>query len=514
MIKYFAIINIVILFSHENRCFLHPTQNRERPNLQTYYLSNDESFKIHYDLDGNNAPDLTDLNNNSIPDYIEEVAIIAQDSRHTLINVMGYLSEPDDGDGIYDIYIVNQTAWGWNVPESAITGASYIKIDNDYLGTTFNSSFCLNNIDKMRVSVAHEFFHAIQRSYRPNYNTDHDFLLEMSSMWFEDLMVPDCNDYLSFTNYSSGIFKKPDQNFDGSESSNSASFGYSMALFGHYLSRIIDPNGLENQQNSTIIREIWENYQNQSNQIEVNAAGQSIINILSEYDITFSDVWSDFISRNIFSGQFDYYNQDFYYYTDQQYMSPVSLANPSTIIIPGYEYDLLSALNSYSASIVKLKSDYSQLINLNYLNNNCEFDNVSIIGDINTFFKYEDLSLPLILNPSDIMYLISSSDVLVCDNLNFQVSSSLVPDDLIKLYPNPVYYNGDIFIQIDSYESIDNVLFEIFDANGKLLINENKIFSNAPIYINIKKKLKVSGVYLLKISYNKKTYKYKFSYIK
>ena len=114
------------------------------------------------------------------------------------VRICDFLPTEDDEDGVYDIYIVNQSAWGWNVRESSITGASYVKIDNDYLGNTFNSNYCFEAIDKMKISVAHEFFHAIQRAYRPNYNTDHDFLLEMSSMWFEDLMVPDCNDYLCF----------------------------------------------------------------------------------------------------------------------------------------------------------------------------------------------------------------------------------------------------------------------------------------------------------------------------
>ena len=53
-------------------------------------------------------------------------------------------------------------------------------------------------LKKMKISVAHEYFHAIQRSYKPNASENSDFLMELSSMWFEDIMVPDCNDYLSF----------------------------------------------------------------------------------------------------------------------------------------------------------------------------------------------------------------------------------------------------------------------------------------------------------------------------
>ena len=48
----------------------------------------------------------------------------------------------------------------------------------------------------MKVTVAHEFFHAVQRAYidgQPNfYQYDHDtYFMELSSTWFEDVAYPD-----------------------------------------------------------------------------------------------------------------------------------------------------------------------------------------------------------------------------------------------------------------------------------------------------------------------------------
>ena len=48
----------------------------------------------------------------------------------------------------------------------------------------------------MRLTVAHEFFHAIQRAYRAYPSGNTTFLYEMSSTWIEDVIVPDGNDYL------------------------------------------------------------------------------------------------------------------------------------------------------------------------------------------------------------------------------------------------------------------------------------------------------------------------------
>ena len=516
MIKYIIfIISVSILNSSDNRCLIIPEESRTRPDLETFYLSSSGHFKIHYNTEGSQSPDQTDLNNNQVPDYVEEVAIIAEDSRYTLINIMGYLPEPDDGDGIYDIYIVNQSAWGWNVPESSITGASYVKIDNDYLGNTFNSNYCFDAIDKMRISVAHEFFHAIQRAYRPNYNTDHDFLLEMSSMWFEDLMVPNCNDYLSFTNYSSGIFKNPDQKFEGSESDNSASFGYSMALFGHYLSRVVDIEGSEDQTNSNIIRRIWEDYQTESNQIDVNAAGQSIINIISDYENSFSDVWTDFIARNMFSGTYNYFNEDIYYYSDQQYMSPLSFSYPSTSIGNNFQDILSLSISPYSANIVKLNSLENQLININYSYDKCLSEKISVIGsnDLITTLKYSNNN-PIVLNESDLMYFISTAKSIECDSYNVEILSTPIPSDIISVYPNPIYYSGHISIAIESYSNIDDVLLRVYSINGKLILEQKNETFSSPFDFNISKALKASGVYLLSVTYNQKESFYKFAYIK
>ena len=201
MIKLIVIFNCIIFFSflQANRCVEDLIHNRERPELDTFYLSKSGHFKIHYDLtnkDGN-LPPQEDSNEDGIPDYIESVAEISEDSRNILIDTMKYLPEPPDEDGVYDIYIQDQNAWGYNWVNTEY-GWSYVTIDNDYLGDDFESDYCFNSIDKMKISIAHEFFHAIQRSYRLPL-TDHDFFLEMSSMWFEDLMVPNCNEYFYVT---------------------------------------------------------------------------------------------------------------------------------------------------------------------------------------------------------------------------------------------------------------------------------------------------------------------------
>ena len=153
-------------------------------------------FFIHYDTTGEAAPDLTDNNpNNGIPDYVDEVGIIADSARNVLINEMTYQQEPLDNDGIYDIYLskLGDREYGWANPTNG--GRSYLKIRNEY--DIFSTS-SLSSLQLMRITLAHEYFHAIQYGYR-KYSvsssfTSNKYFYEMSSMWFEDILIPDGND--------------------------------------------------------------------------------------------------------------------------------------------------------------------------------------------------------------------------------------------------------------------------------------------------------------------------------
>ena len=132
-------------------CMKENHSRSSRPDhLTQTHLSQSEHFIIHYDTpDGDDAPVQTDLDSNEIPDYIEQVAAIADSTRQILTEVMGFRQEIDDEDGKYDIYIIDQfNAYGYNHPDygDGITGSSWIEIDNDYA----ESSYYTNGIKVIR----------------------------------------------------------------------------------------------------------------------------------------------------------------------------------------------------------------------------------------------------------------------------------------------------------------------------------------------------------------------------
>ena len=138
-----------------------------RPEKDTFAISPSSHFYIHYDTTGNTAPNLTDIDGNGIPDYVDEVALIADSAYHVLVNVLEYDEEPFDGEGGYDIYIMSYGAnvYGYNYKDNGST--SYLQIDNDYVG--YNSKFNLTPIQIMQITVGHEYFHAIQYGYEENF---------------------------------------------------------------------------------------------------------------------------------------------------------------------------------------------------------------------------------------------------------------------------------------------------------------------------------------------------------
>lgn len=304
-----------------------------RPKRHKTYFSPDNIFAVHYDTSDYNAPDLTDNNSDGQPDWVVEVAA-ALDSVRNLLLALGFDPAPADDDGIYDVYIqeYNGGTYGFTVPDSAdVYGRtiSYIRMDNDFAE---DEHYYTHGIDAARVTAAHEYFHAVQMGYKPAYFDV--FLYELSSTWFEDVAFPEVNDWVYWFKEGSETFgKKPTQPMAGSD-------GYSIAIFGHYLTHI---TGIYQPD---IMRHAWERFKS------TNATAAI------EYGLTFNSnnltvAWTDFVARLFLNGRAP--NPDLYFYADQDLLNPPDCGAAITLInnltIPFYD------LQPGTAGIQALKVD-------------------------------------------------------------------------------------------------------------------------------------------------------------
>ncbi len=170
-------------------------------------------FRFHYARTGYHAVDVTDNNGNDVPDYIDSMATVFNEVSQKLHYEMGYLKPPGDGyysgtrdkggSAHYDVYVRNLSSryYGYVQPEEYAQG----KGDNEQSGTitevnAFTSymtmrnnyrSFPLPQMENIKVTAAHEYFHAIQFGYD---GWEKPWLLESSAVWMEEEIYDEIND--------------------------------------------------------------------------------------------------------------------------------------------------------------------------------------------------------------------------------------------------------------------------------------------------------------------------------
>ncbi len=204
-------------FSTDEQVLLRPFLTR--PSTQKSYVSSDGRFRIHYDISGSAAVDLSDGDASGVPDYVEEVALAFEKAYQKEVVELGMNPPPSDNgvDGDeWDIYLeAIPGAYGWTnfdqkVDPAGDTWITYIEMDHNYNNTP------TSGLDGARVTAAHEFFHMIQLGYSGrdddgNQMLDDLFLLEASATWMEDVVYNDINDYI---NYLSTFFRQEGLPFD------------------------------------------------------------------------------------------------------------------------------------------------------------------------------------------------------------------------------------------------------------------------------------------------------------
>jgi hypothetical protein len=221
----------------------------QRPILSHSILSPRGRFKIHYNTTGTHAVAPTDADANGVPDYVDETARIFEAVWDLQINQLGYNPPPSDDDGVYDVYITNlalRRVYGYAHPIvfKELTTPSYIEIDNNFTDNIYQHARGLNGL---RVTAAHEFFHAIQFGYYADYGAA--WWQEATATWMEDVAYPDVNDfyqYMSCPSNFSCFYDDPEASLD-KFSGSLHPFGAS--IFAHHIEQVYGAD---------VIKGVWE----------------------------------------------------------------------------------------------------------------------------------------------------------------------------------------------------------------------------------------------------------------
>ncbi len=166
-----------------------------RPSLPNYYDT--EHFRIHYSLSGTDR---------CTEEFAERVGEVAEFCWTVEVETMGFYAPPPDfgegGNNKYDIYIRNlhyyygSTMPERDGPESWDDFSSYIEIENDFDGFPPTYDPEGSPWGQLKVTMAHEFFHAIQMAY--NGTAPDIWILEIGAVWMEEQVYSEPDDYLSY----------------------------------------------------------------------------------------------------------------------------------------------------------------------------------------------------------------------------------------------------------------------------------------------------------------------------
>jgi hypothetical protein len=221
-----------------------------RPSQAYSFDSPSGHFKIHYDLSGTDAVPSTDNDPaDGVPDYVNWLGDYADSSYRAEVVNLGELEPPIDygfgGDNKYDIYTEDMPYYGYTQPEGPGSQAwsdyySYVSVENNFYGFPSNDDPEGNQKGAMKVTVAHEYNHAIQMGYEVDFGSD-TWFMELSSTWSEEWVFPTVNDNY---NYLYGWFSYPYYSLH----STSGVHPYAAFIWGRYL---------EQNFGGTIMEEIW-----------------------------------------------------------------------------------------------------------------------------------------------------------------------------------------------------------------------------------------------------------------
>lgn len=176
--------------------------------LTESYVSESGKFIIYYEVSGSNSVPLGDENSNSVPDYVEWVAEASDSSYRHEILTLGF-KDPIPSGAQYSVTLRNLGAYGQARPVSSEPSGTVIEIENDFAGFPPNDDPEGHQKGAIKVTMAHEFKHAIQYA-QSNWSGESDSWLEMDATLYEEIVYDNVNDYYNYLDgFASNFFGSP-----------------------------------------------------------------------------------------------------------------------------------------------------------------------------------------------------------------------------------------------------------------------------------------------------------------
>jgi len=247
--------------------------------------------RVHYVTSSDDAVPAADENGDGTPDYVEEVAALAELAWDDLVargfrppeTDTGLVDGDDGGDGRFDIYLLDLIAADGNYVAEACTPApvhcaGYFAMENDLADFGYPSV-----TDGISVLTSHELFHAVQAAYVPGMEITWS---EGTAVWNEEQTFPEQTDYEQLVAY---FLEKPHRPFDRGGGGFGDLYPYGTALL---------PTFLDERFGDGVVRRVWE---------ACEAAGEgadfldAIDLVMGEEGGSLEEAWIEFSRWNLFT---------------------------------------------------------------------------------------------------------------------------------------------------------------------------------------------------------------------
>jgi hypothetical protein len=166
-------------------------------------------FCVHWVVEGLDAPDLTDSDDDGVPDYVRKVIEVAEHTYQVQNVRLGWREPKSDGArggggiGKTDIYLsqIGGELFGYASPDRGQLGNGrriprrlhgYLVLDNDYSAFEFPGT---DPMQDLRVTVAHEYNHILQFGYDAYQDP---WFAESTATWMEDQVYNGIDDYFRY----------------------------------------------------------------------------------------------------------------------------------------------------------------------------------------------------------------------------------------------------------------------------------------------------------------------------
>jgi len=264
-------------------------------------------FRVHYTTSGLNAVyGSQSVNENGVPNFVVKVAEILDSVYAFIVDSLEYPPPPPDGyepggDEKYDVYLRNlfTQVYGYAYPDSLLREGNDSLRSTSFIELNSNPSqlFGYENrpLDAVRVTCAHEFFHAVQFGMDATEERARDLpsraFMEMSAVWMEEMVFDNINDYYYYLPY---FFRFPQSSIMQFTSTHWDYHPYGSVVFPIYLAERFGHD---------IIRDIWMRCRDLGFGPDFLEAADQAIYSASGQTENWETAFSEFALWNYFTGE-------------------------------------------------------------------------------------------------------------------------------------------------------------------------------------------------------------------